>query len=165
MKFILLFSFNILILFSIFSQNISLKDMTLLINMDNDDFDNYVLNKGFTFYSNRNSVEYLGAQYCYNQSKNSLSPSCEKIISYLNGKDGYQNSVSYGTPFVKEYLQIKIQLKTLGFSYKETNQKDKETIDIIYTKGKYLIYLTSYQNNHNGYLMTSYNITLIHNKF
>lgn len=162
MKFLTLLIIITSLNFEILSQNLTLNDMVKVIKMNEDESDSYLLNKGYTFYKKYDNEDYNFIMYCTNLKITNGQAACDKTVSLSKRIEGGQKSIGFGTPISKEYLNIKNQLKLLGFVYKETKYLNENTIEMQYKSSSYTLYLTSYHNNSNGKPHTSYSVNLIY---
>ncbi len=138
-------------------QTFSLPDLIKLSKMNVDDFDTYVTSKGFVFERADECDNHDRVSYVLNLdiSNSWASKSIEFYKRYINGR----YHIRYYTRDKKEYLNIKNQLKTLGFKLQDsrisTNKgevsglfyfgKGKSEIELIdHTKFFQISYLVKY---------------------
>lgn len=143
-----------------FSQTFSLTDLVNIVKMDIDNFDTYATSKGYKYLNATDKEDSKGITYAYNQ--NQYSKNAEKFITlkyvYYGGKN-----VTYQTIKTSDYLNIKTQIKPLGFVFNKS-EKFEEANFLYYKKGKLELTLVSFQTpNESGDLSTGYEIGLTYN--
>ncbi len=132
--------------------------------MDNDSFDTYVTSKGFVFMEEVKDKNREGVSYALNLSKIDNSRALKFITLYQRFL-GFKYSISYQTSDRNEYVNIKNQIKSLGFKlYKSEifNSDDGESSNnFMYVKGKETISLfagsTSFEINYHSLTFTPFN--------
>ena len=107
MKFIYIFLLSTISGFS-YAQNISATELISISNMNLEKFDSYINLKGYRYYRNLSDENGNGIRYRY--LSNNAKRYCALSI--------YQQNVSivtYQTFDNKDYLNLKVQIKNLGF--------------------------------------------------
>lgn len=122
--------------------------------MDNDTFDTYVTSRGFKFFNDTNEDQLVGVTYALNRDRIEESKASKFITLYQLYYDR-KYSITYQTMNMKDYLQIKKEIKVLGFGlvdseiFKDNNGASSNHFQ--YRKGKSRIDLyatpTSYEIN------------------
>lgn len=106
--------------------------------MDVDNFDTYVTAKGYSFYKEIDETYRQGVGYAYNLDSYSLKAT--KFISLFQRNHDYRFYLYYQTLDKKEYLNIKNQVKALGFTLKDNSVYKSENGSVsnhfVYRKGK-----------------------------
>jgi len=133
-----------LILFSIlfncsysFGQSFSLPELIKMSKMSVDDFDTYVTSKGFVFEGVEKDDHLEGVSYALNPTSDSRS---SKFITLYQRFYDYRYKISLQTIDKKEYINIKNQIKTLGFKLQDsgifTSDEGRVSNRFDYGKGK-----------------------------
>lgn len=145
---IVFFSFNS------FCQSFSMMELIKMSKMDNDTFDTYVTSRGFKFFNDTNEDQLVGVTYALNRDRIEESKASKFITLYQLYYDR-KYSITYQTMNMKDYLQIKKEIKVLGFGlvdseiFKDNNGASSNHFQ--YRKGKSRIDLyatpTSYEIN------------------
>lgn len=145
--------------FNGYTQTFSAVELNAMTKMNIDDFDTYVLKKNFKFLEYKDEPNRTGSTYAYKQSY--YGKTATKFISLYQGYFGETNiNITYQTADSSEYLKIKNGIKLLGFKFKNTNVSDDSTA-LIYQKGKYEIWLSSFQSTTtNGTIISDYEISI-----
>ena len=134
-----------LILFSLvfnysysFGQSFSLTDLIKMSKMNVDDFDTYVTAKGYAFHEEIDETNRQGVGYAYNLDSYTLKAT--KFIELYQRHYNNRYFIYYQTLDKKEYLNIKNQIKALGFTLKDTSvfksDNGKVSNNFVYRKGK-----------------------------
>jgi hypothetical protein len=146
-----MFSFNNLI-----AQSFSLNELIKINNINLDDFDTYVTKKGYSFYENNSSS--LAEETSYFFKVNGIKT---YYISKYQYKDKKREMVSFQTPKNTHYLNIKTELKQLGFKFVETRNFNESTF-FVYEKGRTELSLisTTQQGQFGGPKQTVYEISV-----
>lgn len=97
-----------------FGQNFSMPELIKMSKMDTDTFDTYVTSRGFVFFEEENKKNVEGVSYALNISRIDKSKASKFITLYQIYYDS-RYSISYQTSNRQEYLNIKSQIKNLGF--------------------------------------------------
>jgi hypothetical protein len=128
---------TILILFLIFSYNLSAQDFSIseligFLGLNSDEVDTRIVKKGFV----PNTTKYSKDTNCvfFYEYKNSTIASND-ICLYKCKYDGYKINISYRTRKDATYSVFKDQIKNYGFVYKETVNIENGKI-IIYNLSK-----------------------------
>ena len=123
-----------------YSQKIHLSDFISMIKMNEESFDLFVNEKGFTFIENISEEYREGKNYKHNTEKY-LG---DKYISIYTHKGiyeyPYKKSVNFQTIYNDEYSDIKRDLLKFGFKFKESHKLDMITsngFESIYSKNKF----------------------------
>jgi hypothetical protein len=134
------FTFSIILYFiatAIFGQDFTLSELINLNNYQLDNFDTYVTQKGYKYYSNENDDFCDAISYAF------YVNGVEKAyISKFYYKTKKKEMISFQTTNNATYLKIKTDLKTLGFKFIET-ETFNETIFFTYKKGDITVSLAS----------------------
>jgi len=150
-------SFFLLITCSIaFGQKFTLQELTNLNKMDWDEFDSYVIAKGYE-YNKTEDLEFVESKsYGYKQ-KGEESP---YFISKTVAKNKNTKLVAYQTTNSQDYLLIKSQLKNSGFKFAKTEARG-QTILLIYMKGDIQLTLATFKVQQNsGDTFAGYEISI-----
>ncbi len=136
----LLFSFSLVLFFATTSigQSFTLPELIKMSKMDTESFDTYVTTKDFVYSSSDKDDNYSGVTYAFEVSKIDITKASKFITLYQSFFDK-KYSISYQTSNKKEYLNIKNQVKVLGFKLvnSEIFNKDEITSNHFeYRKGK-----------------------------
>ena len=107
-----------------YSQNtITIHDIELLTNMNSNQFENWAINKGYSFDKLNNFSDYFDSLYF--KKKSSM------LITTIN-KDGTPfGGISFQTSNYKEYMNLKQTCLKYGYSYVGSEKE--------YDEGKYII--------------------------
>jgi hypothetical protein len=135
-----------------YSQNtITINDIELLTNKNSNQFENWAINKGYSFDKLKNYSEFFDALYF--KKKSSM------LITTIN-KDGTPfGGVSFQTSNYKEYMNLKQSCLKNGYSYVGSEKVDDEgRYVIIHTYKKLNFELTFNVNDTTIYY--GYNISL-----
>lgn len=106
--------------------------------MDIDNFDTYVTSKGFAFLKEKNDENRNGVTYALNISNLDKSKASKFITLYKRYFEKMY-TINYQTLNRNEYLNIKNQIKALGFKLKKSdifNDNDESSNHFVYIKGK-----------------------------
>jgi hypothetical protein len=144
------------------AQTFSLQELLVLINKNIDDFDTYVVSKGFRFQKTKDDLDFKGITYALNQSE--YSRKAEKFISlYTKYISDNRTNVTYQTSLSTDYLKIKNQAKFNGFKFIKTENFKGSTF-LIYKKDKLELSLTLIQyENEDGKISSGYEISITKN--
>ena len=113
-----------------FGQKFTLRELIILNNMDWNEFDSYVVNKGYD-YNRTENLEYVDSKsYGYRQKGEESSYFVSKTVA----KNKEIRLVAFQTTNKQDYLSIKYQLKNGGFSFIKTEAK-QQTMLLVYKKG------------------------------
>lgn len=147
------FVFLALLFFSFstsFAQSFSLPELIKMSKMSVDDFDTYVTSKGFVFEGADKDDDFERLNYALN-----LDISNSRALKFITLYKRYNEGryfISYQTLDKKEYLNIKNQLKTLGFILQDsrifTNKGEvyKGEVSNVFEYGKGKSEVTLYAN-------------------
>jgi hypothetical protein len=102
-----------------FGQSFSISELIKMAKMDVDTFDSYVTSKGFAFHLEENDNDVQGLEYAFEISKKDLLRA-EKFITLYQRYFNYRYAIHYQTLSKKEYVNIKNQIKVLGFKLKDS---------------------------------------------
>lgn len=142
-------------------QTFSLQEMIILLNKNVDDFDTYVVTKGFKYAKTEDDIDFEGVQYALNQ--NEYSDKAQKFVTLYTKYFFYERNISYQTLESSDYLKIKSQIKVLGFKFVETRKVGNRTF-LEYSKGKLELLLISIRDaDEEGEFTTTYEIGLSKN--
>lgn len=111
--------------------------------MDTDSFDTYVSSKGFTYLKNKSDNRYVGVTYGLNSNRDG-NGRADKYITLFSEYYNYKYSITYQSSiessFKNEYLNIKNQIKSIGFKLVNTESgtgdNDLRYNRFVYRKGK-----------------------------
>jgi hypothetical protein len=112
--------------------------------MNVDDFDTYVTSKGFIFEEVDNKESYEGVSYALNL--NEYDSKATKFIELYQRYYDYKYAIYYQTLDKNEYLNIKNQIKSLGFILEDSGPSEyngKTSYKFFYKKGKTKIHIYS----------------------
>jgi hypothetical protein len=146
----------ILISNNLAAQSYNLSELIKINKLNLDDFDTYVTKKGYTFYQNNTSS--LANETSYFFKVNGVKT---YYISKYQYKDNKRELVSFQTPKNTHYLNIKLELKQLGFKFVETRNFNESTF-FVYEKGGIELSLisTTQQGQFGGPKQTVYEISV-----
>jgi len=106
--------------------------------MSVDDFDTYVTSKGFVFEGVSKDDHFESVDYALNL--NISNSTATKFMTLYQRYYDYRYYISYQTSDKKEYINIKNQIKTLGFKLQDsdiiTSKTGKVSNGFEYGKGK-----------------------------
>jgi hypothetical protein len=146
---------------NLFSQTISLGELIRLNNINEDDFDTFVIAKGFKYDGYENGKDYTAKRYTFyeNGYKSSF------ITKYKYNYDN-KEMVSFQTPHSETYMNIKTSAKNQGFKYVNSTTIEKDNVTLMnYYKGRLNLTLASGKDESNyGGQKTLYEISIIENK-
>lgn len=126
--------FILLIPIFIFSQKFTLSNLVNLASYNNDNFDTFVISKGYVF--NKTESDEQSATKFYSFSTNKYERNKAAYwISKTNYNDG-KVIVSWTTYKSEDYAAIKSQIKANGFQFTEESNTDG-IIGFHYKNGKY----------------------------
>jgi uncharacterized membrane protein len=94
-----------------------MSELIKMSKMNVDDFDTYVTSKGFSFYKQTDETNIQSVEYALNLESSTLR--AEKFITLFQRYFESRFNLNYQTLDKKEYLNIKNQLKALGFIFKD----------------------------------------------
>lgn len=135
--------------------------MIILLNKNVDDFDTYVVTKGFKYAKTEDDIDFEGIVYALNQRE--YSAKAQKFITLSTKFFWYERNIHYQTLESSDYLKIKSQIKVLGFKFVETTKLGNATF-LEYSKGKLELSLISIRDaDEEGEFTTSYEISLSKN--
>ncbi len=141
MKFFYTLLFVFLLCFESFCQSFSLPELIMMSKMDYDNFDTKVASKDFRFYRKINNEYQNGIEYA--QHLNTFNSKAARFVTLYNKFHEYRYVITYQTSDNLEYINIKKQIKSLGFlleDIKDHQLNDGSTANFfMYRKGKELI--------------------------
>ena len=123
-----------------FSQIFTLDELVNISNMNTDEFDSFVISKGYEFFKTETDDYSENIIYAHNLKSNNIAPS---YISKYMFKKNPNTMVSYQTLEKEVYISIKKQIKTLGFVFVDTETNENKSIFLNYKKGEIKLTLTS----------------------
>lgn len=149
LRIIITFFFLLSVKLSI-GQNFTLIELIKLTKISNDEFDTYVIKKGYVFDENIHSEKiWNGISYTFkiNGKNNSY------ISKYLFKDQSLM--ISFQTPNSKPYLSIKNEIKTLGYELMESGPLDN-AYHYKYRKGSFevVLYSVNIDSVNSGYEIT-----------
>lgn len=136
----LLFAFSFVLFFTTTSlgQSFTLPELIKMSKMNVDDFDTYVTSKGFVFEGADNEDQTEGVSYALNL--NISNSKASKFIGLYERHYDDKYYIHFQTIDKNEYINIKNQIKTLGFKLKNsrifTTDEGKVVNRFLYIKGK-----------------------------
>jgi len=138
------------------SQSLTLTDLIKLNVLNEDEFDTFITTKGFTYdgLENREHANIKSYAYYVNSVKTSY-------LSKVTYKTVKSQMVSFQTPSTSIYLNIKTELKKIGFIYARKETNDQATF-LYYTKDNMELTLVSStdESRPNGAVKTFYEISI-----
>lgn len=148
MKRFLFITFTFFFVSITYGQTFTVTELITINYKNYDDFDTYVTKKGYEYSITDNDA--LSENRSYSFKRGGFDNKAEywiKYFKYYDGKTDSKTNVSWQTSKRTDYINIKNQIKSLGFKFIET-KKDETTICIIYRKGKIEVqlYLGSAEN-------------------
>ena len=147
MKRLLLAATLLLLANTLFAQKFNLAEMTKMISMNWDEFDTYVITKGYQYFDNDDNELAIRRRYRQISKEYAAGHECHRVISRMQAKSSEGHpAISYTTYFKQDYAAIKDQLKTSGFKYFRSvthPEHDKNDVWLQYTKGQLLLSLVS----------------------
>jgi hypothetical protein len=126
---IFILTINLLFYFNLSGQSIKISEMMTQLEVNNDDFDTWILKKGYKLTSDENSKD-ENCQYFYAYTQKTILTN--EIAFYKCIYDGYKPNIAFRTQSEENYLSFKTELKTLGFIFTETVTRDQGKL-IFYT--------------------------------
>ena len=142
-----------------FGQRFSLSELIKLNNQDWDDFDTYVVTKGYQYQETDDND--LNEAKAYSFDTNKTSSKAPYFISKTFYKKTNLKAVAFQTLKMEEYLAFKTQLKTLGFKYVGAQTTEQATF-LDYKKGMIEVSLASFKApNDSGEMLTGYEISVV----
>lgn len=128
----------IFISFTSCGQTFSLPELIKMSKMNVDDFDTFVSAKGYVFIGKEDDSKKKGVNYAFDyHSSNGVA---NKFITLYSYYQGYKTLLNYQTLSKTEYVNIKKQIKALGFNLVEsgpfTNKNGETSNHLMYQKGK-----------------------------
>jgi hypothetical protein len=121
-----------------FGQSFSMSELIRMSTMDVDNFDTYVTSKGYVFHKSIDEPTRTGVGYAFNLDYDNSTAS--NFIKLYQRYYKYRYCISYQTIDKKEYINVKNQLKVLGFKLKDTSvfKSDDGMVsnNFVYRKGK-----------------------------
>lgn len=155
MKLITLIAIFFLFTNSIFCQNFTLSELIKINNYNLDNFDTYVTQKGYKYYENK-STEFSDCT-AYGFTVNGFN---KFYISKYYRKLVKNEMVSFQTSNNATYLNIKLELKKIGYKLLKTGTFESSTY-FDYKKGNIEVSLTlDTQEGMNGHKLTTYEISV-----
>ena len=128
-----------------YGQKFTLRELTNLNNMDWDQFDSYVVAKGYE-YNKTEDLEFVESKSYGYKLKGDHSP---YFISKTVAKNKNVKLVAYQTTDSKDYMSIKSELKNAGFKFAKTETADQSTL-LIYTKSNLELILATTKTQQNS---------------
>ena len=138
-----------LIIFSLFfncsyliGQSFSLPELIKMSKMSVDDFDTYVTSKSFVFEGVTKDDHFESVDYALNL--NISNSRASKFITLYQRFSRHRYYISYQTSDKKEYVNIKNQIKTMGFKLQDSGiftnaETSKVSNRFDYGKGKSVV--------------------------
>ncbi len=162
-KRIILILFALTLSSNLFSQKLSLTDLSTLCNQKNwQSVNQLLLNKGWTYYDSKkgDSDSYNTISWSFNKDEYS-----DKALGwfYLYTFEGYPNKISYSIFNKPSYLLIQNSLITNGFKLIDSEIEDEKVIST-YSNTGYILKISNAKRKDDDWSdssYASYNITLI----
>ena len=129
-----LFLITLLTPIFLFSQKFTLSNIVNLASYNNDNFDTYVISKGYIFNKSESDQRSTTKSYSFSTNKYERN----KAVYWISKTD-YNDGVviiSWTTYKSEDYSEIKSQIKAIGFQFTEESNTDG-VIGFHYIKGKY----------------------------
>jgi hypothetical protein len=154
----------LLISFTTFSQSVSLNELIILSNSNDDYFDTYATKKGYTFYkADEDHEDDFANSISYSFLVNGIRTAYLIKYNYKHKDGGW---VELQTSNSNTYLKLKESLKVNGFSFYDKGVHG-ESSWIRYKKGKTSVRILS-SSDYNEFTRTttpSYEISVTQNAF
>lgn len=160
MKKMLIFSLLILGALPLVSnaQTFSLPELVTLVNKNIDNFDTYVVGRGFIYQETIQEENAEGVTYALNQDQYSTK-AAKFITLYTKYISDNRRNVTYQTLLSTDYLKIKNQAKLNGFKFVKTDNYKGTTI-LVYQKGQMDLSFSLIHSEDEGVFTTTYLISI-----